>query len=152
MKDLAADQFEAVMDEVTMKVLNELIDRKQEEKRWKSSITRTAFFLLVMFSALLAYFFLFKQGHNVTDTLFGFREKLFSDPAFVVLSLGLLAGLVRLQFVSKEHEEADDDFEDLRCEFIERCEDFFSDQEQWRSRHLVFDYFQKEYDINLFHK
>lgn len=152
MNGLAADQFGEQVDEVTRKVLNELIERKQEEKRWQQSVMRTALFLLVLFSAMLVYFFFFRHDENVVSAVFGFRESMVSNPTFMVLTCLLIVGLMRLKHVSKEHDDADDDFEDLRCEFIERSEDFFSEQEQWRNRHLIFDYFQKEYDINLFHK
>ncbi|HET7657904.1 MAG TPA: DUF2663 family protein [Bacillales bacterium] len=152
MKGITADQFGSHVDEATLKVINELIDRKQDEIRWESSVTRTAIYLLVMFSAMVLYLLFFKQGSDFSPTLKGFREVLVSDPPFMIFSIGLIAGLIRLRHVSKEHEDADDDFEELRLELIERSEEFFSQQEQWHNRHHVFNYLQKEYDINLFHK
>lgn len=144
-------RFENLVPEVTGKVLHELVKRKKEEKRWKRAVGRTGMLLIALFAGLFLYFILEKQ--SIMDR-FSFTAFLsvFSDPYLCLFGMGLFLGFVRLQYVSKKYEDADDDFEELRCEIIDRGEELWSEPEEWRNRYHIFSLLEKEHDINLFHK
>lgn len=152
MEETTAKQFGSPMPEVTEKVLKELIKRKDEEKRWKSAVSKAGLILIILFAFLMFYFFSAKQGLMDRFSFTAFHAAVFSDPILWLFGLGLLFGFFRLQHVSKKYEEADDDFEELRCELIERSEELWSEPEEWRNRHHIFTLLEEEYGINLFHK
>ncbi len=54
--------------------------------------------------------------------------------------------------MKKKYKKADDDYEAIRSDFIDRNEEWWSDEEQWEKRHIVFEFMKKNYNINIFHK
>ncbi|HET7578587.1 MAG TPA: DUF2663 family protein [Bacillales bacterium] len=151
MDEITAEQFGKRISEVTLRVLNELVERKLEEKQCKSAVTRAGLFLMMVFVAFLLYIWSARERLFDGFSLAAFSAA-FSDPFLWILAAALLFGFFHLQHVSKKYEDADEDFEELRCELVDRSEELWSDPEQWKNRHHVFLYLEKEYRINLFHK
>lgn len=151
MEKLTAEQFGEQVPEVTRISLNELIERKQEKNRFKLAGTKAAIFLIVVFALLLLYTSITKQ-----ELLSRFSQQVFqsvvSDPIVLLLVGCVLFGFMQMQYFSKKHQEADDDFETLRFDLIERSEELWPDFKQWNNRHVVFAYMNETYDINLYHK
>lgn len=151
MKGMSGEPFDNHVSEVALKVVNELIERKREEARCKSVVVKTGLFLVMMFAVFLFYILTSKQELLSQFSFDAFRIA-FSDPFVWLLLLGLIIGFFRFQHVTKEYEEADDDYEELRTELIERSEELWSEPVEWKNRHRVFAFLEEEYDINLYHK
>jgi succinate dehydrogenase hydrophobic anchor subunit len=151
MKGMTKNSFDNDVPEVARKAVNELIERKREEARCKSAVVKTGLFLVMVFAVFLFYILSAKQELFSQFSFDAFRGA-FSDPFIWLLFLGLIVGFFRLQYVTKEYEEADEDYEALRTELIERSEELWSEPVEWQNRHRVFAFLEEEYDINLYHK
>lgn len=151
MKEITAEQFGKHMPAVTAKVLQELMDRKDEVTRWKNAAAKATLFLFVLLAVFLFYVFVIKQGLLSRFSPGMFRETL-SDPFIWLLAIGLIACFFRLRHVTAKYEEADDDYEALRCELIERSTELWPKLDQWEGRDRYFAYLENEYDINLYFK
>lgn len=151
MEKLGAEQFAEHIPEVTRVSLNALIERKQDKNRYKLAGIKAALFLIVMFAALMLYTTITKQAllNHFNQQAF---QALVSDPLILLLAACLLFGFMQIQYYGKKYQEADDDYEALRYDLIERSEESWPDPVQWRNRHVVFAFMEETYDINLYHK
>lgn len=151
MAALTAEQFDKQISEVTRISLNELITRKQEKNRCQRAEIKAVFFLMVMFIIFLLYTSIMKPTFLSYFTL-GSLQMLASDPIMLLCGASMLFGFMQIQYYSKKYKEADNDYESLRCELIDRSEELWPNTEQWNNRHLFFAFMNEEYDINLYFK
>lgn len=135
--------------DVTMVLLNELIERKREEDQYKTKTHIYGYilmFLLVVCGGLLVY--QLQVSPTVLWELFSFSS------APVLLILLMLSGITfyQLRRVSKKLKKAEGELDLLRLEVIDRSEELWKSEAQWERRHDVFNYMKINHDINLFHK
>ncbi|WP_377888758.1 DUF2663 family protein [Alkalihalobacillus sp. R86527] len=135
--------------DVTLVLLNELVERKLEEKQYKakSQYYGYAFMLLLVASGSLMVY----QLQVTTSVLWEVFS--FSKAPFIVILL-MLTGFVYylLRRVTKKLKKAEDELDSLRLEVIDRSEELWKNESQWEKRHDVFSYMKENYDINLFYK
>ncbi|HEX7065868.1 MAG TPA: DUF2663 family protein [Bacillales bacterium] len=151
MKESSTHKFGMELPEVTTKLLIELVDRKEEAKRCKTSVMKVTLFLIVLVIVLLFYIFVVKQG-ALSHFSSGMFPSILSDPFVWLLVIGLIVGFFRLKQVTRKYEEADDDYEALRCELIDRSEELWPKLAYWDIRHHLFEHLETEYEINLYFK
>lgn len=143
-------QLDKPLDKSTKKMLERLIERKAKYDRHKN----THFFLLSMtllYSIFLFYFsynfVIVSHNYSIIDSLFVFFQ---TNYLLVLMAIGLiLYGATKIFFNRKK--KAEKEYEDLRCEIIERSSDRLFDA-VWHERYKLFDQLQSKYDINLYHE
>ncbi|WP_171016932.1 DUF2663 family protein [Pseudalkalibacillus caeni] len=139
------------LSEVTIVMLEKLVERKQEEQKYKKSTRSYGLILLAyLFSAALYYYFVLLQGDGLLniDYWMGLMGKVIFWPLLAIL----IAVLVLMHTAQRKLKKAEDDYESLRAEIIDRCEELWQGEDLWERRGTVFDFLQQNYDINLYHK
>ncbi|HET7629229.1 MAG TPA: DUF2663 family protein [Bacillales bacterium] len=147
MEDFAEERY---VSEVTRNVLKELIERKQELNRCRKHTLRGSVCMLTGVASLFLYA-LATKGSLLSDFSFASLQQMFRDPLIWGLTLFVLAAYLYLRAVSIKAKEADDEYEELREEIIERLEELFGEPDAWKHRHLVFRRLEQGHDINLYH-
>ncbi|MCA0985822.1 DUF2663 family protein [Guptibacillus algicola] len=135
--------------DVTLVLLNELVERKMEEKQYKakSQFYSYVFMLLLVGSGGLIVYQL-QVSTSILWEVFSF-----SRAPFIVILI-MLTGFVYylLRRVTKKLKKAEDELDSLRLEVIDRSEELWKNESQWEKRHDVFTYMKDNFDINLFYK
>ena len=127
-------------------MIDELIVRKKKVEKLERTRNQTGISLFILLIGLLFF------GFDWTG--YG----LLGLPIHVKGSFGMLlfvcaaAGVARLMHVTKKTDKADHEFEELREELIQRSEDFWKDDHNWKQRETIFKQLVERYDINLFHR
>ncbi|WP_043933573.1 YpbF family protein [Bacillus sp. EB01] len=138
-------------DKATKEMLNNVVKRKKkfDEAKLKhyASITAllgvTAMYLAYLyFSIVVPYSYSF---YAMFSSFVGNSLNFF----FFVLT-GSLYGLMIL--LKQQSDKKEKEYHELRCEIVDRSKDLWKKEEEWKSRHIVFDMMKKEYDINLYHE
>ncbi|MFD2445890.1 YpbF family protein [Bacillus sp. CGMCC 1.16607] len=68
---------------------------------------------------------------------------------FLVITIGMYGMMTLLK---AKREKAEKEYHALRCEIVDRSKDLWKKEEEWKSRHKVFEMMKEKYDINLFHE
>lgn len=149
MKKQSSGGFSGTVSEVTLKLLDTLIERKGEEQHWKRAKVRLGIFQIVFMAAAVFYLFISESAVQFSLEML---MTAFQDAVVLFLFLVFISSFILMIHFYKKHEEAEDDYENLRTEIIERCEELWSEPDEWNSRHHVFAYLEREHDINLYYK
>jgi hypothetical protein len=152
MKKLTPWQFGDRLPHVALTMVNELIERRRVEAHLDAAKMIWGSLLLVCLPTLFIYiqvrYPLFIEQFYFADI----EKAISSDWVFAVMSLFTVVGSIRMYQLQKKYEEAEEEYESLRHEFIDRCEELFAEPEQWDYRHHVFAHLEQQCDINLYHK
>lgn len=138
-------------DHATRQMLENVVKRKKKFEKAKTRHHMAIFATLGMASAFLAYLY----EVVVQDYSYSFYA-MFSAFVQKGASLYLLVGTVSLYgmmiMLKEQREKKEKEYHDLRCEIVDRSKDLWKKEDEWKSRHLVFEMMKKEYDINLYHE
>lgn len=132
---------------VTIVLLQDLVERKNSEKQNKAKSQTYGYFLAFILLAMGGLVW-YELDHSTS--FFISELSMRSLPIMLIIS-GVIT-YFQLRKYSKKSKKAEDEFESLRLEIIDRSDELFKDQQQWESRHDVFDYLKETYDINLYYK
>ncbi|UII54672.1 YpbF family protein [Cytobacillus spongiae] len=138
-------------DQATRQMLQKVVERKKKFDRYKlrhllvvySTISLAFLYFIYLYYTILepysySFFAIFSAYVNQSINLY-----------LLILTVGLY-GLMNL--LKEKREKAEKEFHALRCEIIDKSKDLWKREEEWKSRHLVFEMMKKNYDINLFHE
>ncbi|MFC5714181.1 DUF2663 family protein [Thalassorhabdus alkalitolerans] len=130
-------------------LLLELVSRKEKEKAADVLVKRAGILTMISMAVLLlSIFYMQSQGHNeVLQNILVLFTVWWGQLAAVSCILGagtLITGKRKLV-------KAEEEFEKLREELIQRSEELWDTKERWETRHELFSCLQENYDINLFH-
>jgi Protein of unknown function (DUF2663) len=138
------------VNELTSIVLGQLVEKKAEKDRWKKAINQWGLSMIFVVIATIVYLYFYKlpfaKPYENPLTL------LFLDEMVWICTVFLIFSSFHMIWMKKKYKKADDDFEAIRTDFIDRNEEWWGDEEQWHQRHMVFEFMKKEYNINIFHK
>ncbi|CAG9623503.1 DUF2663 family protein [Sutcliffiella rhizosphaerae] len=137
-------------DEATKQTLQLLVNKKRKfdnfkkrELRWRIACCLT----LGLFIGYI-YYFLFHQSYSTAASISYFFDR--SVHLWIVMFIGFQLGMIKYLLYKKDKTEKE--YHDLRKEMVKRSDDYWSQPEDWKQRHLVYDMMKKEFDINLFHE
>ncbi|MFT8316881.1 MAG: DUF2663 family protein [Sporolactobacillus sp.] len=130
-------------------LFKELIERKKEEDKLKKREAYTGYSLLVICSALVVDLF-FLQTQQLTSL--HELNRLFSDPIVWLLLLLAFVILLFFQHYRKEADDAEDDYDDLREEAIDRSWEIWPRDLSQASRERAMRYLLDIEHINLYYK
>ncbi|WP_042355238.1 DUF2663 family protein [Bacillus rubiinfantis] len=138
-------------DPATKQMLENLRKRKEKydsaEKRHYYSIYGTLIIAFIFFS----YFYLAIAKDYSYSFLAMFSATLNDIIAVSLFSLSLISyGAMNLLRQQKEKKEKE--YQELRCEIVDRSKDLWKREEEWKNRHLIFEVMKQQYDINLYHE
>ncbi|WP_185970960.1 DUF2663 family protein [Alkalicoccobacillus porphyridii] len=126
-------------------IIYELIDRKKNVTKLERLRNWTSVALLLLLAALL-----FLGLDSAQVGILGLPFQLTTYGIYIVV--GVVIILIRLLHLQKKAEKADNDFEELRGELIERAEELWKQDEGWQKRKLVFQHVLTDYGINLYYR
>jgi hypothetical protein len=138
-------------DPATKQMLENVVKRKRkfDDFKWNHNLsilltlTITTCFLLYLYKTIISnYSYSFLEMFSV------FLQRDF-NLWFLVTTIGMY-GL--MNFLKTKREKAEKEYHALRCEIVDRSKDLWKKEEEWKSRHLVFEMMKEKYDINLYHE
>ncbi|WP_167815170.1 DUF2663 family protein [Sporolactobacillus shoreae] len=130
-------------------ILKELEKRKLKENHWKKRRSVTGFFLILTNSAFVLYLLVF-EGRSMAS-LHGLNLMV-REPEVLLLGVSGLLILFIYMRTQKEAKDAEDDFDELREEMIDRAWELWPKEPDGSGRYEIMQYLLKEMDINLFYK
>ena len=130
-------------------LIEQVIHYKRKEEKAKQCVNFWGAFVLVVLAIFLLISWYFNRSLDLTlsNILYSIRN-VFSLAAIVCI----VFGIGKLMFAKKDYEKAEDEFEQLREEIIDRQEQLWDTAERWENRSELFTEIDKQYGINLFHK
>ncbi|MFC4617841.1 DUF2663 family protein [Camelliibacillus cellulosilyticus] len=149
MEDLEALRREGRITEVTYQILIRLVKRKDKKeiyKHWKFLIGCV---LLLIYGAVLYYLFIGFANTEPNPAMIAF---IFDNHRLWQLGFVLLVSLFVWKFINKKYDDADDDYEDLRKEIIDRGDELWFRQMDTQVRAEVLEILDAKLKINLYHK
>ena len=57
-----------------------------------------------------------------------------------------------MNVLKQQKDKKEKEYQELRCEIVDRSKDLWKKEEEWKNRHLVFEIMKNKYDINLYHE
>lgn len=134
---------------ITYEILTELVKKKREQKKRKKAETAAGFFLMFAISAAMASFVIPVDGRSPrSGVLNGFADR----PLSVMLLLAAFAAVSVFMRMHAKREEAEEDFEALRKEVIDRAGELWIREPGDEGRYETMKYLLHRQDINLFYK
>ncbi|WLD91858.1 DUF2663 family protein [Alkalihalobacillus sp. AL-G] len=143
-----------MISEVTVEVLEQLIERRIKEQRYEETLLKwsLSLFVVIFFAFLYLYFYKFSTIQMTfidTRTIFDY---IVQDNLLLFMVIAGLTCMIQMIVFKKKHSKAESDYEELRITTIERGEELWEKPIPWDHRHEVFDWMKKEHDINLYFK
>ncbi|WP_100372663.1 DUF2663 family protein [Bacillus sp. FJAT-45037] len=136
---------------VSLVMLEEMIIRKEKWEQYKKAKNHWSLFTLLCLG-----FFLFFGAQALQTNHVSFSGNFLSllvGNVIVVLLIGLFSlGLMQIKFLSKKTNKAEDEYEALRIECIERQTELWERDSDYKVRENVFSYMKKSHDVNLYYK
>lgn len=134
---------------VTIVLLQELVERRIVEKQYKAK-SQSFGYILVLLLVSMGCFFWYEIQKSTSFFVNELSSR--SAPMLLILFISSIVTYFQLRKFSKKSKKAEDEYESLRLEILDRSDELFEGQQQWESRHVVFKYLKKEHDINLYYK
>ncbi|WP_100488126.1 DUF2663 family protein [Sporolactobacillus pectinivorans] len=134
---------------LTFEILQELIKRKEKETFWKKRQSIAGIFLMVSGCIFVLYFFIVRNQR--LTTLHGIAQIISEPSSWLIGAAGLLLFFIYIR-TYRAAEDAEDDFDELRAEVIDRGWELWPKEHEGNGRYEVMHYLLDEKDINLFYK
>ncbi|GEB77104.1 DUF2663 family protein [Sporolactobacillus inulinus] len=138
---------------VLFTILTEMIKRKKVKERWARREAAAGISLMLCAGIVIVSTFLLNA--RAIRSIHDFYMRITQPFSVSFLLLSLLFLLV-FSYTHSEREDADDDYDDLKDEIIERTDELWPSEEvdvqSDTIRFNVLTYLKKEFDINLFYK
>ncbi|WNB93692.1 DUF2663 family protein [Bacillus sp. NEB1478] len=150
MKTINHWEIKPFVNELTSIVLGQLVEKKAEKERWKKALNQWGASMIFVVIATFVYLYYFRV--RTASSYVNPVTLLFGDEMVWICTIFLIYSGFQMIWMKKKYKKADDDYEAIRTDFIDRNEEWWSDEKQWDKRHIVFEFMKKQYNINIFHK
>jgi len=112
---------------------------------------------LIIYSMLLSAFIFFSYFYFMIAKPFSYSFfTMFSASVSDAINICLLAMTAILygamNVLRQQKEKMEKEYQELRCEIVNRSKDLWKKEEHWKNRHIDFEIMKKTYDINLYHE
>jgi hypothetical protein len=138
-------------DEATKQMLENVRKRKQkfdDAKKWHYfAIYSTLSFAFLFFS----YFYL-TVAKIYSYSFFAMFSAAVNDSVNVLLFFVTLCLFGAMNLLKQQKDKKEKEYQELRCEIVDRSKDLWKKEDQWGNRHIIFEMMKKNYDINLYHE
>lgn len=138
-------------DEATKQMLENVRKRKVKfdtAKKWHY----VTIYSMLLFAFLFFSYFYFIIAKQYSYSFFAMFSASVSDA--INLSLfGITAILYgAMNVLRQQKDKKEKEYQELRCEIVNRSKDLWKKEESWKNRHVDFEVMKKTYDINLYHE
>ncbi|WP_312474378.1 DUF2663 family protein [Neobacillus sp.] len=138
-------------DKATKQMLENVRKRKKkfdDTKRWHYlSIYATLFFAFSFF-----VYFYFTIAEHYSYSFLAMLSATLNDGINIYLLALTILGFGAMNLLKQQKEKKEKEYQDLRCEIVDRSKDLWKKEEEWKHRHIVFEMMKNKYDINLYHE
>lgn len=138
-------------DPATKQMLENLRKRKEKfdtaEKRHYLSIYGTLMLAFLFFG----YFYFAIASHH-SYSFFAMFSASLNDSLNIFLLAMTIISYGAMNVFRQQKEKKEKEYQELRCEIVDRSKDLWKKEEEWKNRHLIFEVMKKHYDINLYHE
>lgn len=138
-------------DQAAKQMLQNVVVRKKKFEALKKKHLHSLWATMIIAALFLIYLYLY----IVVPYSYSFFKmfSIFVDDFRHYLFLAAAAGIYGyMMVVKKKMDKAEKEFQLLRCEIINKSKQLWEKEEEWKSRHKVFDMMKKNFDINLYHE
>ncbi|WP_160112356.1 DUF2663 family protein [Salicibibacter kimchii] len=144
---MAAVYKEAYMTPIGERLIRELIERKKEEKKRERSVTFAAWIATAAFALMLLLLFSMEES-NVGPAIMPFFR---SDYGLTLVALctGASAFLI---IEKKKRDKAEKEYTELRKEVVDRYEEIWNTEQLRAYSYPLFEWLEREHDVNLYHQ
>ncbi|WHX39146.1 YpbF family protein [Mesobacillus sp. AQ2] len=138
-------------DPATKRMLQNVIDRKKKFERYKSRHLLSVWATIGLISIYFYYLYItvMKPYSYSFAEIFSVYVQNSANLYFLIFTVGTYGLMILLK---EKREKAEKEYQALRCEIVDRSKDLWKKEDEWKSRHIVFDMMKKKYDINLYHE
>jgi predicted nucleic acid-binding protein len=138
-------------DEATKQMLENVRKRKVKFDTAKR-LHYLSIYSLLLFAFLFFSYFYFMIAKQYSYSFFAMFSASVSDAINISLMAvtAILYGAMNVLRQQKDKKEKE--YQELRCEIVNRSKDLWKKEEHWKNRHVDFDVMKKTYDINLYHE
>jgi len=138
-------------DQATRQMLQKVVERKRKYEHLK--LRHLIVMWATVFAAFLYLYYLYQTVLDPYSYSFAAMFSAYVDNSanlyYLVFTVGLYGFMNLLQ---KKRDKAENEYNALRCEIIDKSKDLWKQEDQWKNRHLVFEMMKSNYDINLYHE
>jgi hypothetical protein len=139
------------LDHVCKVTLKHLINLKEkvQQKEKKEKLSRNA--CLLFFIGFITYFFIF-AAVPYWPAISQIGYAFISNSKHLFFLLLVISSYAFWNTLRKQIEKAEEDFHALRCEVIQRSEEFWPSATKQQEKKEVLKYMHQKYGINLYHE
>ncbi|AQX53886.1 DUF2663 family protein [Priestia flexa] len=139
------------VDEPTQYILESVINKKEKLSATQKSMNKWkwVFFVCLLFG--ISYLFVFTSRLNLI-AFSDFIQFFLDDSKHLLLLIIIFSTYFRMIQMQKQCDKVEKEFNDLRCEIIQKSKDIWSTPAQWESRKDLYAAMKQTYDINLYHE
>ncbi|GHH98153.1 YpbF family protein [Neobacillus kokaensis] len=138
-------------DPATKQMLENLRKRKVKfdvaEKRHFISVYGTLGLAFLFFC-----YFYFNIANHYSYSFFAMFSASLKDSMNMFLLAVTLISYGMMNVLRQQKDKKEKEYQELRCEIVNRSTDLWKGEKEWKNRHLIFELMKKQYDINLFHE
>lgn len=138
-------------DQATKQMLENVRKRKAKfdiaEKRHFISIYLTIF---LAFSYVCYFYFTIAKLYSYS--FFAMFSASLNDIVNVLLLGSTIISYGSMNVLKQQKDKKEKEYQELRCEIVDRSKDLWKREEEWKNRHIVFEIMKNNYDINLYHE
>jgi len=139
------------VDEPTQYILESVITKKEKLSATQKSMNKWkwAFFGCLLLG--MSYLFVFTSQLNLR-AFSDFIQFFLDDSKHLFLLIIIVSTYFKMIQMQKQCDKLEKEFNDLRCEIIQKSKDIWSTPAQWENRKDLYAAMKQTYDINLYHE
>jgi hypothetical protein len=132
-------------DPATKQMLHNVVKRKKKFDKYKQFHNLSIGSTLVLTTWFLTNIYQSINSDQVLSAFLGRKSTMF----FLLITI-VVYGLMNI--LKKQRDKYEKEYHGLRCEIVDRSKDLWKKEDEWKSRHVVFEMMKNKYDINLYHE
>jgi len=138
-------------DQATKQMLENVRKRKKkfdDLKMWHYF----AIYGTLLFAFIFTVYFYVSYVKQYSFSFLAMLSAVLNDTVAVYLLAFTIVGFGAMNLLKQQKEKKEKEYQELRCEIVDRSKDLWKREEEWKNRHIVFEIMKKQYDINLYHE
>lgn len=138
-------------DQATKQALENVRKRKEKFDRFKKRHILSIWATIILAASFLTYLYI--TVASIYSYSFAAMFSAFVNDSNNLTLLVFCVGMYgTMNLLKEKKDKAEKEYHELRCEIVDRSKDYWKREEEWKSRHIVFEMMKTKYDINLYHE
>lgn len=138
-------------DQAAKQMLQNVVDRKRKYDLLKKKHLHSLWATMTIAALFLIYLYLYiviPYSYSFYK-MFGVFVGHFNHFLLLAAAAGTYGYMI---LVKNKMDKAEKEYQLMRCEIINKSKQLWEKEEEWKSRHKVFEMMKKNFDINLYHE